>query len=188
MEKIKNTNKSEKISEVLLSKKAKYIIGTVLLSGIGIALPRIFHVLAGSSAGAIFLPMHIAVLIAALTFGISSSLIVAITSVGFSYLLTGMPSLARFPYMLAELIIYSVLLGLFNKKYNYYISLIMTIIIGRILYAVMFLVATDIFGFSTYGITVFESVKMSILGIILQLVTIPVIAKFMNERLNLKNE
>ena len=64
----------------------------------------------------------------------------------------------------------------------------MTIIIGRILYAVMLLVATDIFGFSTYGITVFESVKMSILGIILQLVTIPVIAKFMNERLNLKNE
>ena len=87
-----------KLLQAVGTTKAKYIVGTILLSGIGITLPRIFHVLAGSNAGETFLPMHIAVLIAALTFGITSSTIVAGSSVIVSYLLTGMPSLARLPY------------------------------------------------------------------------------------------
>ena len=79
MEKEETINKQNRLMEILSSKKAKYIIGTCLLSGIGIALPRIFHILAGSQAGTTFLPMHIAILIAALTFG-------AISASGTSYL------------------------------------------------------------------------------------------------------
>lgn len=93
-EKVNTMKKSNRLVEILTSRKAKYIIGTVLLSGIGIALPRIFHVLAGSSAGATFLPMHIAVLIASLVFGVVSGTVVAGSSVIASYLLTGMPTLA----------------------------------------------------------------------------------------------
>ena len=77
MEKEENMKKQNCLIKILSTSKAKYIIGTALLSGIGIALPRIFHVLAGSSAGTTFLPMHIAVLIAALTFGGLSASIVA---------------------------------------------------------------------------------------------------------------
>lgn len=124
-----------RLLEVLQTTKAKYIIGTILLSGIGVALPRIFHMLAGASAGATFLPMHIAVIIAALTFGITSSTIVAGSSIIFSYLLTGMPTLARLPYMLIELVIYAILLSVFNKKFNSYISLVVTIVLGRVFYA-----------------------------------------------------
>ncbi len=135
LEKVETTKKQNRLVEILSSRKAKYIVGTVLLSGLGIILPRIFHILAGSSAGATFLPMHIAVLISALTFGLISSSIVTGSSVVFSYLLTGMPSLERLPYMLIELVIYAVLLSILNKKFNSYISLIATIIIGRVLYA-----------------------------------------------------
>lgn len=188
MEEVKNLKRSEKLSEILSSKKAKYIIGTVLLSGVGIALPRIFHILAGSAAGATFLPMHIVVLIAVLTFGITSGMIVAGSSMICSYLLTGMPALARIPYMLIELVIYAVLLGMFNKKFNSYISLIATIILGRILYVITLFVAIDVFGFQTYGISVIESIKTGMLGIIIQLLCVPVIAKIINERLNLKND
>ncbi len=163
--------------ETLQSTKAKYIIGTILLSGIGITLPRIFHVLAGTSAGATFLPMHIAVLIAALTFGITSSTIVAGSSVICSYLLTGMPSLARLPYMLIELVIYAILLSIFNKKFNSYISLIATIILGRILYAGVLAVAINGLGLPTYGISVIESIKVGLPGIIIQLSFVPLIAK-----------
>ena len=112
LEKVETTKKQNRLVEILSSRKAKYIVGTVLLSGLGIILPRIFHILAGSSAGATFLPMHIAVLISALTFGLISSSIVAGSSVVFSYLLS-----------------------ILNKKFNSYISLIATIIIGRVLYA-----------------------------------------------------
>lgn len=185
MEKVEN---KKSLVSVFTSRKAKYIIGTILLSGIGIALPRIFHLLAGSSAGATFLPMHICVLISALTFGILSSSIVAGSSVLFSYLLTGMPSLARLPYMFIELIIYAVLLGLFNKKFNSYISLIFTIVLGRILYSAVLFGAINIFGLKTYGISVIQSIKAGIPGIILQLIFVPVIAKFIEKRLNLKND
>lgn len=188
MEKVKSLKRNEKLIEILSSKKAKYVIGTTLLSGLGIVLPRIFHILAGSSAGATFLPMHIAVLIAALTFGIISGTIVAGSSIIFSYLLTGMPALARLPYMLIELVIYAVLLGVFNKKFNNYFSLVVTIILGRILYALTLFVAIDIFGFQTYGISVIESIKAGMPGIIIQLLCIPFIAKTINERLELKND
>ena len=84
LEKVETIKKSKKLVGALSTTKAKYTIGTVLLTGAGIALPRIFHILAGSSAGTTFLPMHIAVLIAALTFGGLSASIVAGGSVIFS--------------------------------------------------------------------------------------------------------
>lgn len=187
MEKVENL-KGRILYSVLNGTKAKYVVGTILLSGIGVVLPRIFHILAGNTAGATFLPMHIAVLIAALTFGITSATIVGGTSAIFSYLLTGMPSLARLPYMMIELVIYAILLGIFNKKFNSYVSLIVTIVLGRILYAGVLFAAINILGFQTYGISVIESIKTGIPGIIIQLLAVPFIAKIMNERLNLKND
>ena len=93
IEKVDTMKKIDKLAEVISSRKAKYIIGTILFSGLGIAIPRVFHVLIGSSAGVTFLPMHLMVLIAALTFGMLSASIVAGSSVIFSYLLTGMPAI-----------------------------------------------------------------------------------------------
>lgn len=188
LEKVETIKKQKKLLEVLSTRKAKYIIGTTLLSGLGIALPRVFHVLAGSTAGATFLPMHIAVLIAALTFGAISASVVAGSSVIFSYLLTGMPTISRLPYMLIELVIYAVLLSLFNKKFNSYISLIATMILGRVLYAGILAIAINVCGLPTYGISVIQSIQTGIPGLAIQIICIPFIAKFMNERLNLKND
>ncbi len=185
MEKSEGIKKENHILDILSTRMAKYIIGTALLSGIGVALPRIFHVLAGANAGATFLPMHIAVLIAALTFGVFSGSIVAGTSVIFSYLLTGMPSLARLPYMLIELVIYAVLLGLFNKKFNKYVSLIITIILGRVIYSGVLFVAMNIFGFNTYGLSVIDSIKAGLPGIAIQLLFVPFIAKSIEKGIKL---
>lgn len=184
MEKVKEL-KRETLAKVLSTKKAKYIIGTILLSGFGIALPRVFHILAGESSGATFLPMHIAVLIAALLFGGLSASIVAGSSVMFSYLLTGMPALARMPYMVLELVIYAVVLSLLKKKYNPYISLIATMIIGRILYAGALLLCVNLFGLPSYGISVMESVKMGIPGLVLQIACVPLIVRFLEKRINI---
>lgn len=177
MEKVKTLENKNRLVEILTSQKAKYIIGTVLLSGVGIALPRIFHVLAGSTAGATFLPMHIAVLIAALTFGVTSGCVVAGSSVIGSYLLTGMPALARMPYMVIELLIYAILLSVFNKKFNSYLSLVATMILGRVLYAGVLAVAIYGIGLQTYGISVIESIKTGLPGLAIQLAFVPFIAK-----------
>ena len=185
IEKVEGIKKENRLLDVLSTRKAKYVIGTVLLSGIGVALPRIFHILAGSSAGSIFLPMHIAVLIAALTFGVFSGSIVAGTSIIFSYLLTGMPNLSRLPYMLIELVIYAILLGLLNKKFNKYISLISTIILGRVIYSGVLFVAINIFGFSTYGLSVMDSIKAGLPGIAIQILFVPFIAKVIEKGIKL---
>lgn len=185
MEKVGEVKKENKFKEVLATKTAKLVIGTVLMSGIGIALPRIFHILAGASAGATYLPMHIAVLISAIAFGVISASIVAGSSIVFSFLLTGMPSVQRLPYMLIELLIYAMLLGLFSKKYNSYISLIATIVLGRVLYAGVLFVSVNILGLQAYGISVWESVKMGIPGLILQLICVPFIASSIKKGLHL---
>lgn len=188
LEKVETLKNKAGLSNLLTNQKVKYVVGTILLSGVGIALPRIFHVLAGTSAGATFLPMHLAVLIAALTFGTISSTVVAGSSVIFSYLLTGMPTLARFPYMAIELVIYAVVLSIANKKFSSYLSLIITIILGRMLYSLVLLVAAHGLGLPTYGISVMESIKAGIPGLVMQLLCVPFIAKFIKERLNLKND
>lgn len=187
LEKVETMKKTNRLAEILSSKKAKYIIGTVLLSGIGIALPRIFHILAGSTAGATFLPMHIAVLITALTFGTLSGSIVAGTSVIGSYLLTGMPSLARLPYMLIELLVYTILLSLLNKKFSSYISLIITIVLGRIIYAGILWIAINGLGLSAYGISVIQSTQIGLPGIIIQLICIPLIAEVIKKGIKLND-
>ncbi len=187
IEKVETIKKQNRLIEILSSTKAKYIIGTILLSGFGIALPRIFHILAGSTAGATFLPMHIAVLIAALTFGTISASVVAGSSIIFSYLLTGMPSLARLPYMLIELVIYAILLSVFNKKFNSYISLIATIILGRIIYAGVLFAAINGLGLPSYGISVIQSIQTGIPGIIIQLLCVPFIAKFIKKEIRLND-
>lgn len=180
-EKVESLKKDNRLVELLSTTKSKYIVGTLLLSGIGIALPRIFHLLAGSSAGSVFLPMHIAVLISALVFGGISGSIVAGSSVIFSYLLTGMPALARLPYMLVELVIYALLLSVLNKKFNSYISLIATIILGRVLYSGVLFACINIFGLPTYGISVIESLKIGLPGVLIQLIFVPIIAKFIKK-------
>ena len=185
LEKAESAKKQNRLLEVLTSTKGKYIVGTCLLSGIGIALPRIFHILAGSTAGATLLPMHIAVLIAALIFGGISASIVAGSSVIFSYLLTGMPNLARLPYMLIELVIYAVLLSVLNKKFNSYVSLIATIILGRVLYAGILFAAINWLGLPTYGISVIESIQTGLPGIAIQLICVPFIAKTIKKGIHL---
>ena len=185
MEKAKTMKEQKSLMEILSTRKAKYITGTLLLSGIGIALPRIFHILAGTNAGATFLPMHIAVLIAALVFGTMSATIVAGSSVVFSYLLTGMPTLVRLPYMLIELVIYALLLSIFHKKFNASISLVVTIILGRVLYAGVLLIASHILELSTYGISVTQSIQMGLPGIVLQLICVPLIAKAIKKGIHL---
>lgn len=183
--KVDSMKKSNNLVEALSSTKAKYIIGTVLFSGLGIAIPRIFHVLIGSSAGVTFLPMHLMVLIAALTFGCLSASIVAGSSVVFSYLLTGMPALVRMPYMLIELVIYGILLGLFNKKFNSYISLVATMVVGRVLYAGVLFVAVNVLGFNGYGISVMQSVISGIPGLIIQLAIVPLVAMLIKKGIKL---
>ena len=83
--------------------------------------------------------------------------------------------------MLVELVIYALLLSVLNKKFNSYISLIATIILGRVLYSGVLFACINIFGLPTYGISVIESLKIGLPGVLIQLIFVPIIAKFIKK-------
>ena len=79
--------------------------------------------------------------------------------------------------MQVELLIYAILLSVLNKKFNSYLSLIVTIIFGRVLYAGILFACIHILGLPTYGISVIESIKAGLPGIAIQLILVPFLAK-----------
>jgi niacin transporter len=83
-----------------------------LLLAIGIVLPQVFHLTGGPTSGATFLPMHIPVLIAGLLLGPAYGLIIGVVTPFLSFLITGMPVVARLPFMVVELTVYGLVAGL----------------------------------------------------------------------------
>lgn len=175
----------KKLLKNISARKVKYVVGTVILAAVGVTLPQLFHLFLGSTAGATFLPMHIAVLLAALVFGGPSAILVASTSIVFSYAVTGMPNIQKLPFMLAELCIYGVLLSLFRKKFNNYAALIMTMISGRLIYSGLVLLCIKVFGAAVSKVSIVSLVKTGWPGLLIQLMIVPLLASALKKGLDL---
>lgn len=151
-----------------------------LLLAIGIVLPQAFH-FAGPQSGAIFLPMHIPVLIAGFIlgpiYGLALGLILPITS----SILMGMPALTRLPFMVGELMAYGFFSGFIyrmTKEYSWscFISLLGAMLMGRIIYGLMLSIATYLLHMSVGGVAaVMIAISTGMPGIIIQLILIPLL-------------
>ena len=156
----------------------------LVLSGLfiacGIILPLIFHQI-GNSAGKIFLPIHIPVLAAGLILGSFEGILVAALSVGLSFLIVTMPTAVLLPFVATEAMIYGLLAGLFKKTCQkgslwIYVSLISTQICGRILYAAVLFLCVP-FPTAPKTATVLTALGTSFIGIIAQIVIVPLIVR-----------
>ena len=85
-----------------------------MLIAIGIILPMVVHM--SGINGAIFLPMHIPVLISGLILGSSLGLIVGIISPTLNHIITGMPPIPILWIMLVELAVYGLVSGYLYRK------------------------------------------------------------------------
>ena len=155
------------------------MITTALLIALGVLLPMAFHTVA--NAGAIFLPMHIPVLICGLVCGWQYGLICGILTPLLSNLLTQMPPAAFLPQMLCELATYGLISGLLyrfdivkNKIAKVYISLIGAMLGGRLLYGVL---NALIFNAGEYSMQIWltSAFVRALPGIAIQIVIIPVL-------------
>jgi riboflavin transporter FmnP len=162
--------------------RSKKIVLTGLFIAFGIIVPMIFHTV--NLAGAIFLPMHIPVLIAGFLLGPLYGGIVGVLTPILSSFMTGMPPLVPvMPIMVFELCAYGIITGfLFIKTKNTYISLLGAMIGGR-LFAVVgaFLVSITIAPQVTPLMFVFGSLAKAIPGMLVQIVFIPVLIKFITK-------
>ena len=166
----------------------KKLVQSALFVAIGILLPMVFHSIQG--AGAIFLPMHIPVLICGLYCGYKYGALCGLITPLLSSLLTQMPPI--YPTgvaMTLELMTYGTISGLLHKKYNVFLSLILSMLAGR---AVSGIANTILFGLAgkPYGLETFltASFVKALPGIVIQLIFIPIIVTLLEKRNFLREE
>ena len=159
----------------------KKLTYTALHIAVGILLPQVFHLIGGSAAGQIFLPMHIPVMLAGFLLGPVSGLVTGLITPIASSLLTGMPAAAILPFMTIELIGYGVCSGIFYRllqkyKAGLFLALILTMIAGRALNALALVVAGSVFGLTVSpAVSVIFALGTGFPGIAIQLILIPVL-------------
>ena len=175
----------------------RLVVGGLMLA-ISILLPQIFHLAGGPASGAVFLPMHIPVLVTGFVLGPLMGFIVGILSPLISFLMTGMPPSPRLPFMIVELATYGWVAGfiyhtlrarrlwsgkkegaeqectLLGRFGAIFITLLSAMIIGRIVFAVSLVIQTQLFGIENAGpASVWLAVSTGFVGIIIQIIVIP---------------
>jgi LytS/YehU family sensor histidine kinase len=154
-----------------------YIYGGFFLA-LAVVLPQAFHSMAG--AGAIFLPMHIPVFLAGMLVCPMIGLYVGIIAPIISHLMTGMPPISPpiLPLMVIELGAYGFVSGFVHKlkKKNAYVSLIVSMVIGRVALGLAAFSMMKFFGVSINPVAYVQgAIATGIPGIIMQLVLVPVL-------------
>lgn len=165
---------------------------TVVFVSLAVLTPWVFHQF--YLAGPTFLPMHIFVLVAGLLFGWRAGLIVGLSTPLVSHAISGMPVLMILPQIVVELSAYGLAAGILREKSNLRViwSLIGAMIAGRLallLTVSIIYLAGEIYsplsiytgaGGEANPLTVVWSViKLGWPGIIIQLVSIPLIMKLL---------
>ena len=131
--------------------------------------------------GQMLSPMHIPVLLCGLICGPIYGFAVGVVAAPLRFLIFGMPQMPNAIYMAAELALYGLLSGLFyhilpKRNLSLYISLILSMIGGRIAYALTF-IFINLSNAKSLEALVMPIVSATILkawpGMILQIVLIP---------------
>lgn len=159
---------------------AQFAAKSALFLALAVLLPVAVHPL-GDSMGRVLLPMHIPVLLAGFLIGPASGLLVGLLAPGLSHLIsgTGMPPVDRIAPMAIELAVYGFVAGMayVRLRLNVYVSLIIAMILGRLMFGVGQLVRGLMAGLS-FGDAEFLSwaaMAAGLPGIMLQLVLIPIL-------------
>ena len=170
-----------------MSAVKKSIITAVCIA-LCVVLPQAFH--AVPNAGAIYLPMHIPVLLCGLLCGWSYGLLCGLAGPALSALLTGMPPAAVLPGMLVECGVYGLAAGLLMQlvrtKHLYadlYISLAAAMLLGRVVSGIA---KALIFSAGSYSMAswVAGSFVTALPGIVIQLALLPsIVYALMHARL-----
>jgi hypothetical protein len=140
-----------------------------------------------------FLPMHIPVLLAGFILSLPYAIAVGVITPLLSSIITGMPPMFPvLPYMVFELAVYAVVANVLSKKMklNTYLSLIMSMVAGRIVAGIVVWGMIVIFGAKLPSPTVFiiSAVTAGIPGIIIQLAFIPPMIILLKKTNIIRNE
>lgn len=164
------------------------LVYSALFVALGILVPQVFHMIGGTGIGQIFLPMHYPTIIGGMLLGPLSGAIIGVISVIVGMMM-GMPPFMIGIFMVFELLTYGIVAGwtYYKMKMNVYVSLVITMLTGRIISVVTINIGLKLFSITLPPI--FGSLGMfavSIPGMITQLVLIPILLISLNQ--GLKNQ
>lgn len=160
--------------------KSLIAVSLIILS---VALPQFVHMVAGSQGGMIWLPMYLPVLIGGCLLGARWGLFIGLSSPLVSFLLTSaigtsMPTLSRLPFMMFELVVFAVVSGLFSKKiaenkWLAFPAVLFAQLAGRIAFILSVAIFQNVISFDVA--TIWAQIQSGFIGMILQLVIVPLI-------------
>ena len=159
--------------------KTKKMILSALFIATGLILPMIFHTV--NLSGSIFSPMHLPVMLGGFLLGPTYGAIIGIITPVLSSILTGMPPLMPImPMMALELLGYGFMTGfLFRKTKKIYMSLIISIVFGRLCSMVgAFILSITLAPQISPIPYVLSGIVNGVPGIAIQLILIPTLVKF----------
>lgn len=161
----------------------KLTVGGMLLA-MGIIIPRMFHMFGTPNLGRMFLPMHITIFIAGIYLGPFYGLVTGFITPLINSLF-GMPVFPQNIIMAFELAAYGLFSGLvmrltgnmnMARPIKVYISLISSMIAGRLINALVLLVMARLLGMNVAApVSVVSAALFGLPGIIIQLLLVPAI-------------
>ncbi len=167
--------------EMTLQVKVLWAVAAIVAA---VTLPQLLHtvgIISGSGAalGEIFLPMHLPVMLAGFFAGPVVGLTVGVCAPVISYFMTGMPNAALLPFMAVELLVYGLSSGLIKDVQIPSILKVLSVqITGRAVRGALIMGAVLLFGFDRLDISIiWLSVKTGFIGILIQLIVIPILVR-----------
>ncbi len=169
------------ISKKRISVTAQFIYAAATIIA-AVVLPQICHLAGaalhmGTSIGEVLLPMHLPIILCGILAGPYAAGIAGALAPLASFLMTGMPAKVMLPFMMIELAAYGVSSGLLGKtKLPTLASVFSAQVIGRAVRALAILFVFYVIGSKTVApAVILKSIPTGIAGIVLQLVSIPLI-------------
>ena len=156
----------------------------ITLSALFLALGMVLPFLTGQipTIGSMLLPMHIPVFLCAFIVGAPYGFLVGVITPLLRSILFGMPPIISAIIMAFELGAYGWIAGFVYKKTNkIYLSLLTSMLLGRIVWGIL---SAFIYGMESFGLKAFivGGFSNAILGIVLQLILIPIIVNILNKK------
>ncbi len=169
-----------------LSLKARITVKGVIAAltvALAVLLPQLVHIAAGASGGMTYLPMYLPVLLGGCLLGFRWGLGVGIASPLVSFAITSamgsaMPAAARLPYMIAELVVWAAVSGLFSKKIteNAWVAfpaVLIAAVSGRAVFVALAAIFSAVSPLD--AATAWAQVQSGFIGLIAQAVVVPLI-------------
>lgn len=167
----------------------KQMLAALAAVAAAVVLPQIVHLIGrftgtGAALGNMLLPMHFPIFLIGLWAGPIAGGVAGCLCPLISYAITGMPSESLVPFMMLELALYGITIGLLrSSNMPEVLKVIVAQVVGRVVRAALILLVFYGLGETAVAPSViWTSLYMGVLGMAIQWIGVPAVVKALEKR------